>query len=155
VRIGIGYDIHKLVSGRKMVIGGVEIPFDKGPEGHSDGDVLLHAVCDALLGALGRGDIGMLFPDTDPEYKDYLSIDFLKEVFMIMKEDGYKVKNIDCVVIAEEPKISVYKEAIIQKISEMVKSNYINVKGKTSEKLGIVGEGNAIEAYAVALLEKK
>jgi 2-C-methyl-D-erythritol 2,4-cyclodiphosphate synthase len=157
MRIGIGYDIHRLVPGRKMVIGGVEIPYPKGPEGHSDGDPLLHAVCDAILGAIGTGDIGMMFPDTDPRYKGVSSRELLSQVIEFMETRGYSVVNLDCVVIAEEPKIAPHKGDIVKSIQHLVKAvpGAVNVKGKTSEGLGVIGEGKAVSAYAVILLKTK
>lgn len=157
MRIGIGYDIHRLVPGRKMVIGGVEIPYPKGPEGHSDGDPLLHAVCDAILGAIGTGDIGMMFPDTDPKYNGISSAKLLSEVVDYMETRGYSVVNVDCVVIAEEPKIADHKADIVKSVQHLVKAapGAVNVKGKTSEGLGAIGEGKAVSAYAVALLKEK
>lgn len=157
MRIGLGYDIHALEEGRKMVLGGVSFEYGKGLKGHSDGDVLLHAVTDAILGALGAGDIGMRFPDTDPAYKDADSKELLKEVVSEMKSKGYSVVNLDSVVVAEEPKISPLKEEIVLCISSIlgVSKDKVNVKGKTSEKLGPVGEGKAIEAQAIVLLDKE
>ncbi len=154
MRIGIGYDIHRLASGRKMILGGVHIPYDKGPLGHSDGDVLLHAVCDAILGAMGEGDIGMLFPDTDPSFKDVSSKDFLYKVVEILEHNNLKVQNIDCVIILEDPKIASYKESIRKVISEILKipKTDVNLKGKTSEGMGEIGKGEAVAAYVVALL---
>jgi len=157
MRIGIGYDIHKLAEGRKMVLGGIEIPFEKGPLGHSDGDVLIHAICDAFLGAMGKGDIGMMFPDSDPSYKDAKSTGFLSSVTDIMKKEGYTLENLDCIVIAEEPKISVYKNEIVKKLGEIVEASEdrVNLKGKTAEKMGNIGKGEAIAAYATVLLKEK
>ena len=157
MRIGIGYDIHRLVEGRKMVLGGMEIPFGKGPEGHSDGDALLHAVCDAILGALAKDDIGARFPDTDPKYKDISSSELLKDVARLASDEGFAVLNLDCVVVAEEPKIAPHRARITEKISGILgcPRGAVSVKGKTSEGLGPVGEGNAIEASAVVLLKEK
>ncbi|MFH1837799.1 MAG: 2-C-methyl-D-erythritol 2,4-cyclodiphosphate synthase [Candidatus Omnitrophota bacterium] len=157
MKIGIGYDIHRLVEGRKMMLGGLAIPFAKGFEGHSDGDVLLHAVCDAILGALGRGDIGRIFPDTDASYKDVPGIEFLEKVYRFMEEDGFRLGNLDCTVIAEEPKIGPYSDGIKRIISNILKADEsdVNIKGKTFEKLGVIGKGEAIEAHAVVLLKRK
>ena len=154
MKIGMGYDIHALSEGRKMVLGGIEIPHQKGPVGHSDGDIVLHAICDALLGAMAKGDIGRLFPDNDPEYKDIDSKKLLEEVVAIMKDEGLKVSNIDINVIAEEPKISEYQQDMSKTISEIleISSDNVSIKGKTAEKMGSVGKGEAIEAYAVVLL---
>ena len=157
MKIGIGYDIHRLVEGRKMVLGGVTIPSSKGPLGHSDGDVLLHAVCDAILGALGKGDIGMMFPDTDVSYEGKSSIEFLEKILLLMDKDGFCLGNLDCTVITESPKIALYSDQIKNVISKTLRSdkNVLNVKGKTSEKLGEIGKGEAIEAHAVVLLREK
>jgi len=157
MKIGMGYDIHRLQEGRPMILGGVNIPYSRGPEGHSDGDVLLHAVCDAILGALGEGDIGMRFPDTDPAYKDISSRDLLRDVGDLMCDKGFKVHNMDCVIIAEEPKIEPYNREIMRGISDILKmpENDVNIKAKTGEKLGVIGEGKGIAAYAVVLLEEK
>lgn len=157
MKIGIGYDIHRLVRGRKMILGGVEIDCDRGPEGHSDADVLLHAVCDAILGALGEDDIGTKFPDTDPEHKDRSSIEFLKTVRGIMDSKGFKISNLDAVVVTEEPKISPYRKKISEKISGIlnVDPSSVNVKGKTREGLGEVGRGEAIASYSTVLLKEK
>ncbi len=155
MKIGMGYDIHRLAEGRPMVLGGVSIPFPRGPVGHSDGDVLLHAVCDAILGALGKGDIGMRFPDIDPKYKDIRSVELLRDVGELMDGEGFGVSNLDCVVVAEEPKIGPYREEMTRVISNTLKvsANAVNIKGKTAEKLGVIGEGKAVAAYAVALLK--
>lgn len=157
MRIGIGYDIHRLVEGRPMMIGGIEVPYFKGPEGHSDGDPLLHAVCDAILGAIGIGDIGVMFPDTDQQYKDISSRKLLAQVVELMEGKGFSVGNLDCVVIAESPRIAPHKNEIIQALEEMLKTapGSVNVKGKTSEGLGAIGEGKAVAAYAVVLIKDK
>ena len=133
------------------------MPGSKGPEGHSDGDVLIHAVCDAVLGAMGEEGIGVRFPDTDPAYKDVSSIRFLQDIKGLMHQKGYGIGNLDCVVIAESPRIATYREEIIATISNVleVAPNDVNVKGKTSEKLGEIGEGDAVAAFASVLLEKK
>jgi 2-C-methyl-D-erythritol 2,4-cyclodiphosphate synthase len=154
MRIGIGYDMHRLVEGRPMMLGGVELPHVKGPSGHSDGDALLHAVCDALLGALGKGDIGRMFPDTDGQYKDISSRLLLQKVFDSVKQKGYVISNLDCVVILEEPRIGPYHEkmsSVIAGVLEMSPKD-VSIKGKTAEKLGAVGRGEAVAAYAVVLL---
>ena len=157
MRIGIGYDIHRLVKDRPMVLGGVGIPGSVGPQGHSDGDVLLHAVCDAILGALGKGDIGMRFPDTAPEYRGISSRELLRDVGDLMDKEGVGIGNLDCVLVAEEPRIGPYREEMISVIGDILKTSpdAVNVKGKTAEKLGVIGEGKAVAAYAVVLLEKK
>jgi 2-C-methyl-D-erythritol 2,4-cyclodiphosphate synthase len=156
MKIGIGYDIHRLAEGRKMILGGVKMHHSKGPLGHSDGDVLIHAIGDAVLGALGVEDLGTRFPDTDPEHKDASSIDLLRDIVSEMKTSGYKVGNLDCVVIAEDPKISPHREEIIKLVASIlgVDALSVNVKGKTSEKLGAIGNGEAIAAHAVVLLEE-
>ncbi len=156
MRIGIGYDIHRLKEGRAMMIGGVKLPCVKGPDGHSDGDALLHSVCDAMLGAMGQGDIGMRFPDTDPKYKDIPSIELLKNVVSFMGEKGFALDNLDCTVIVEEPKIGPYRKDIVKTMSDAlgVPENMVNVKAKTAEGMGSVGEGHAIAAYASVLIMK-
>ncbi len=154
MRIGIGYDIHRLVGGRKMILGGVEIDFPKGPKGHSDGDVLLHAICDALLGALGKGDIGTHFPDTDPEYKDIAGSKLLRKVRDLTEQAGLYVNNIDCVIVLEEPKLKSYREKIVTRISDVlgIDEKTVNIKAKTAEGMGDIGKGDAVAAYAVVLL---
>ncbi|MFC1548393.1 2-C-methyl-D-erythritol 2,4-cyclodiphosphate synthase [Candidatus Omnitrophota bacterium] len=156
MKIGMGYDIHRLVEGRPMIIGGVDIPYARGPLGHSDGDVLLHAICDAILGAIGKGDIGMIFPDTDPKYKDMPSSQLLSEVRHIMDLEGYEVRNVDCVVIVEEPKLAPYRERISGTIGDLLRipKSSVGVKAKTAEKLGEIGKGEAIAAHAVILLKE-
>ena len=157
MRIGIGCDIHRLVQGRPLMMGGIDIPYFLGTEGHSDGDPLLHAVCDAILGALGTGDIGVMFPDTDPRYKGISSRKLLASVVDLMEGKGYAVNNLDCVVITEAPRIAPHKVEIIKAIEGMIKAapGTVNVKGKTSEGLGAIGEGKAAAAYAVVLLKEK
>jgi 2-C-methyl-D-erythritol 2,4-cyclodiphosphate synthase len=154
MRTGFGYDIHRLTRGRPMVIGGVRIECEKGLEGHSDGDVLLHAVADAILGAVSGGDIGEKFPDTDAEFKDISSSIILKKAFDIMRQAGFRIGNIDCVVVAESPKIADHRQKIKESISSilLISPENVSVKGKTREKLGAVGRGEAIEAYASVLV---
>jgi len=156
-RIGIGYDIHRLVEGRKLFIGGVEIPYIKGLLGHSDGDVLLHAICDALLGALAQGDIGELFPEADPKYQGISSIELLKEVNALVKKKGFLAGNIDTVVIAEQPILSPFKKPIQKKIAQVmsIKEESVNIKAKTNEGLDEIGKGEAIAAYAVAIITEE
>lgn len=156
MRIGIGYDIHRLVEGRPMMIGGIEVPYFKGTLGHSDGDPLLHAVCDAILGALGTGDIGTFFPDSDPGYKGISSRTLLSKVVEIMEERSMGVSNLDAVVIAEGPRIAPHRADIISSLAKMLKisPDRINVKGKTAEGMGPAGEGRAIEAHVAVLLSK-
>jgi 2-C-methyl-D-erythritol 2,4-cyclodiphosphate synthase len=155
-RIGTGYDVHRLVAGRKLMIGGVDIPFEKGLSGHSDADVLLHAICDALLGAAGLGDIGRHFPDTAPIYKDISSLMLLEEVRRLLAEAGFRVNNVDATIVAEKPKMAPYIPAMITNISEAIKvdRSAINVKATTTEGLGFAGRGEGMAAYAVALIRK-
>jgi len=153
-RIGIGYDIHRLVEGRKLVLGGVEIPFEKGLLGHSDSDVLTHAICDALLGAAGLGDIGTHFLDSDPRWAGASSLEFLARVVELITEKGYRVANVDATVIAERPKLVPYMQAIRKRLALVlqIEVDQINVKAKTNEGLESVGRGEAVGAQAVALL---
>lgn len=154
MRIGIGYDIHRLVEGRKLILGGVEIPFEKGLLGHSDSDVLTHAICDALLGAAALGDIGSHFPDTDPRFAGASSLDMLTHVVELLAEQGYGVANIDATVITEKPKLAPYIPAIRQQLATVmgVEIGQVSVKAKTNEKLESVGCGEAIKAQAISLL---
>lgn len=155
-KIGLGYDIHKLVENRDLIIGGVKITHEKGLLGHSDADVLVHAIIDALLGAAGLADIGTLFPDTDPKYKDADSIILLKNVFELVKQKGYKINNIDSNIIAQAPKMMPYipkMKDVLAKVLDLDIEN-ISIKAKTKEKLDAVGEKLAIEANAAVLLEK-
>lgn len=156
-KIGFGYDIHPLVAGRKLVLGGLEIPFRAGLSGHSDGDALIHAVADALLGAMGEGDIGRLFPDTDPLTEGVPSLLILTEVMARLKAGGWRVVNVDTVVAAEEPKISPRVAAMKNILCPVlgIKETGLGIKGKTNEGLGAVGEGRAIACWAVALIEKE
>ena len=153
-RIGIGYDIHKLVEGRSLVLAGVEIPFEKGLLGHSDSDVLTHAVCDALLGAAAAGDIGTHFPDSDPRFAGAASLDLLAHVVEIIKERGLRVANLDAVVLAERPRLAPYIEAMREKLAAVlqIEVELVSVKAKTNEGLDCVGRGEAMAAHAVALL---
>lgn len=155
-RIGIGYDLHRLVKGRPLIIGGVTLPSEKGCEAHSDGDALLHAITDALLGASSLSDIGTLFPDTEPEWKDASSKDLLKFAWEKVLEQGYNIVNIDCVIKLESPKFIPYRESVISSIAQIlsIEENKIFVKAKTGEKLGDVGSGNAIEVWCTCLLAK-
>lgn len=155
-KIGLGYDIHKLVENRDLIIGGVKITHEKGLLGHSDADVLIHAIIDALLGAAGLSDIGTLFPDTDPKYKDADSIILLKNVVELIKKKGYKINNIDTNIIAQAPKMMPYipkMKDVLAKVLDLDIDN-ISIKAKTKEKLDAVGEKLAIEANAAVLLEK-
>jgi len=156
MRIGFGYDVHPLVKGRKLILGGVEIPFEKGPEGHSDADVLLHAICDAILGALGEGDIGKHFPDTDPQFRGISSVQLLRAVAAKMSEKNYIIGNLDSTVVAERPKIGPFIPRMKEQIAGALKisSQQINIKATTSEGLGFIGKGKGMAAYAVVLLKK-
>ena len=156
MRIGHGYDVHRLVDGRKCIIGGVEIPHSRGLLGHSDADVLVHAVMDAVIGALCLGDIGKLFPDNDPDYEGADSIMLCTRVAKIMKESGYKIGNVDATVIAQAPKMAPYIEKMRENIARALETNVenVSVKATTEERLGFTGEGLGISAHAVCLLEK-
>ncbi|MBA4371685.1 MAG: 2-C-methyl-D-erythritol 2,4-cyclodiphosphate synthase [Thermodesulfovibrio sp.] len=153
MRTGFGYDSHRLVSGRKLVIGGVDIPFEKGLSGHSDADVLCHAIIDAILGALGAGDIGRHFPDSDPAWKDAVSIDLLKQTVALADRSGYTVSWIDTTVIAERPKLAGYIDLMRSALAHSgVAAELISIKAKTNEGMGFIGKGEGIAAYAVCLL---
>lgn len=155
MRIGIGYDSHRLVAGRKLIIGGVDIPFSNGLLGHSDGDVLCHAVIDAVIGALGINDIGRHFPDTDPKWKDASSIEMLKYIVELTRANGYEVTWIDSVVIAEKPRLAPYIDSMKEMMSKAcIPSGVINIKAKTDEGMGFVGRGEGMAAHAVCLLRK-
>ena len=157
MRVGHGYDVHRLVEERKLIIGGVEIPYEKGLLGHSDADVLCHAVMDALLGAAALGDIGKHFPDTDERFKGADSIKLLEHVAALLDEKGYRTENIDCTIIAQRPKLAPYIPQMKQRIAAAagLDPDCVNVKATTEEKLGFTGEGLGIAAHAVALIEKK
>ena len=154
IRIGHGFDVHQLVEGRKCIIGGVDIPHEKGLKGHSDADVLLHALCDALLGAVALGDIGKHFPDTDPRFKGIDSRELLRHVTALIKEKGYGVVNVDATVIAEEPKLAKHIATMCANIAADlgVATDRVNVKATTSERLGFTGRGEGIAAEAVCLV---
>jgi len=156
-RIGYGYDIHPLEAGRKLILGGIEIPFQKGLAGHSDADVLVHAICDALLGAIGQGDIGLHFPPTSPEYKDISSLKLLEKVIRWVKEKGFVVGNLDSTIVAQKPQISPYFEAMKQTLAPIMELDLdrANIKAKTPEGLGPIGHGEGIAAYAVVILMRK
>lgn len=153
-RIGIGYDIHRLVEGRKLVLGGVEIPYERGLDGNSDADVLLHAVCDAILGALGKGDIGEHFPNTDDKYKNISSLILLEKVRAIVEGEGYQVSNVDCIIQAEEPNLKEYKPEMCSQIAYKlrIEKSMVNVKATTQEQLGAIGKKEGIAAFATVLL---
>lgn len=157
MRVGIGYDIHRLVEERKLFLGGVEIPYVKGLIGYSDGDVVIHAIADAMLGALALGDIGQHFPNSDPSFKDISSVMILKKTLEMVRARHFAVNNIDVAVIAEEPKIFPFRDKIIQTLSEAVGvgKDRVNIKATTNEGVGSLGKGDAIAAYAVVLLEEK
>ena len=151
MKVGIGYDIHKLVKGRKLILGGIEIKFSKGLSGHSDGDVLTHAIIDAILGALGKGDIGKHFPDTDSRYKNISSLVLLKETMKLLTKSKYRINNLDTAIIAEKPKIAPYSGKIEERLASVlkVKKEFINIKAKTNEGLGEIGKGKAIACFAI------
>ncbi len=154
MRTGIGYDVHRLVAGRKLVLGGTDIPYEKGLLGHSDADVLVHAVCDALLGAAGLGDIGLHFPDTDPKYKDISSITLLARTNDMVREKGFSISNIDTIIFAEAPKIGPYRKSMQENLATAVNIDpgCVNIKATTTEGLGFVGRREGIAAHAVVLL---
>ena len=156
-RIGIGYDIHRLERNRKLILGGVEIPFSRGLYGHSDADVLLHAICDALLGALGAGDIGEHFPDTDPAYYNISSLELLKKVYALMKKSKYGIENLDTIIIAEAPMLGPFKPQMRKKIADALglKEANVNIKATRQEGIGFPNQAEAIAAYACVLLNKK
>ncbi|MCH1626107.1 2-C-methyl-D-erythritol 2,4-cyclodiphosphate synthase [Fredinandcohnia quinoae] len=155
-RIGQGFDVHQLVEGRPLIIGGIEIPYEKGLLGHSDADVLLHTVSDACLGAIGEGDIGRHFPDTDPAFKDADSAVLMEHVWKLVKEKGYVLGNVDCTIIAQKPKMAPYIEQIQKRIAELLEASIsqVNVKATTTEKLGFTGRGEGIAAQVAVLLQK-
>ena len=155
MRIGTGYDVHRLISGRKLILGGVTIPFEKGLLGHSDADVLVHSICDALLGAAGLEDIGLHFPDTDPKFKDISSIELLEETYKMVTQKGFNLINIDSTVFAQEPKIFSFREKMQQNIARAmnVNPNCVNIKATTTEGLGMFGRGEGIGAMSVVLID--
>ena len=156
LRIGHGYDVHRLTAGRKLILGGVEIPWEKGLLGHSDADVLVHAVMDALAGAGRLGDIGKLFPDTDPVYAGISSLKLLKEVGHLLREKGFSVVNLDAVLLAQAPKVGPYRQEMAENIAAAleIQTEQVNVKATTEEGLGFTGDGSGMAAHAVALLER-
>ncbi|HAQ08616.1 MAG TPA: 2-C-methyl-D-erythritol 2,4-cyclodiphosphate synthase [Bacillus bacterium] len=155
-RIGQGFDVHQLTEGRPLIIGGITIPYEKGLLGHSDADVLLHTVADACLGAVGEGDIGKHFPDTDPEFKDADSAKLLEHVWKIVKNKGYELVNADCTIIAQNPKMAPYIEPMRNRIADLLDGtpDQVNVKATTTEKLGFAGREEGIAAQVVVLLQK-
>ena len=156
-RVGFGFDVHKIVPGRKLVLGGVEIPHDKGLLGHSDADVLLHAICDAMLGAAALGDIGKHFPDTDPRFKDISSMELLKHVHSLIENNGYTIGNIDSTVVLEHPKIAPYIEGMRKRIAETlyILQEQISIKATTNEGMGFIGAREGAVAYAVISINKR
>ena len=157
IRIGHGYDVHKLVPERKLIIGGVTIPHETGLLGHSDADVLSHAIADALLGAAGKRDIGYYFPDTDPQFKGVSSLFLLSKVMELIRKDGYEIGNIDCTLIAQAPKMAPHIVDMIENIAKAlnISADDINIKATTEEKLGFTGRKEGISAHAVCIIEKK
>ncbi|MGA2464752.1 MAG: 2-C-methyl-D-erythritol 2,4-cyclodiphosphate synthase [Thermodesulfobacteriota bacterium] len=154
MRVGFGYDVHPLVEGRPLILGGIKIPYLYGLQGHSDADVLLHAISDALLGAIAEGDIGRHFPDTDPQYKNIRSTILLKKVMTRMREKGFHILNIDATILAQRPKLSDHIPRMVKEIADVleIETGRVNVKATTSEGLGFAGRGEGISAYAVALV---
>lgn len=157
IRIGNGYDVHKLVEGRKLVLGGIEIPHTKGVLGHSDGDVLIHAIMDAILGALALGDIGQHFPDNDMQYKNIDSTILLTRVKELIDEKEYQIVNLDSIIVLQKPKVKPYIQSMREKISDILKVDIdqVSVKATTEEKLGFTGDESGVKSYCVVLLEKK
>lgn len=157
LRIGQGFDVHQLVEGSPLIIGGIEIPHEKGLLGHSDADVLLHTIADACLGAIGEGDIGKHFPDTDQAFKDFDSAILLKEVWSLVKSKGYELVNADCTIMAQQPKMAPHIKAMQSRIAELLETEpeNVNVKATTTEKLGFTGRGEGIASLAVVLLQRK
>ena len=156
IRVGIGYDLHRLVPNRRLLLGGIELPFEKGEDGHSDGDVLFHAITDAILGASGLGDIGSFFSPEDPKWKDADSAQLLKTVCQSVYAKGWKIENLDCVIKLEKPKFIPYRQKVIASIADVlqISPDQVFVKAKTGEKLPPVGTSEAVEAYVVCLLSK-
>ena len=156
VRVGHGFDAHRLVAGRPFVLGGVRLAFDRGPLGHSDGDVLAHALADALLGAAALGDLGRHFPDTDPAWKDADSLRLLEACARMVREAGFELVNVDATVVVEAPKLAPHLDAIRARLAEVlrIESSAVSVKAKTSEGMGYTGDGSGVAAYAVAALER-
>ncbi|HWJ79857.1 MAG TPA: 2-C-methyl-D-erythritol 2,4-cyclodiphosphate synthase [Niallia sp.] len=156
-RIGQGFDVHQLVEGRPLIMGGIEIPYEKGLLGHSDADVLLHTIADACLGAIGEGDIGKHFPDTDAAFKDADSAKLLQHVWQLVKDKGYELVNADCTIMAQQPKMAPHIQAMQLRIAELLETDRenINVKATTTEKLGFTGRGEGIASMAVVLLQKR
>ncbi|MBW1972630.1 MAG: 2-C-methyl-D-erythritol 2,4-cyclodiphosphate synthase [Spirochaetes bacterium] len=156
MKIGIGFDVHPFAKGKELILGGEKIPFPKGLSGHSDADVLVHAICDAILGAIGEGDIGVHFPDNDPRYKDISSLKLLKDVTEMMKKKGFIISNLDSIIVAQKPKFFPYFMKMKNNLSSILNINkdLINIKATTTEKLGFIGREEGIAAYCVVLLKK-
>ncbi|MGI6588184.1 MAG: 2-C-methyl-D-erythritol 2,4-cyclodiphosphate synthase [Peptococcia bacterium] len=156
MRVGFGYDVHAFTKGRKLILGGVEIPYEKGLQGHSDADVLTHAVMDALLGAAAMGDIGLLFPDSDSRYKDASSLDLLQQVVAMLKGQGFVCSNVDCTLVAEVPKLAPYREEIRKKLASVLEiaRGQVSVKATTTEGLGFTGRKEGLSAYVCCLIKK-
>ena len=157
MKVGIGYDVHRLVEGRPLILGGSTVPFGKGLLGHSDADVLVHALCDAILGALGLGDLGRHFPDTDPRYKDISSMQLLAQIQAMAEEQGFCCTNVDATIVAQEPKLAPYVDTMAENISRCLKieQGAVNIKAKTTEGLGFEGRGEGISAYVTVLMGKR
>ena len=156
IKVGLGYDLHRLVEGRKLLLGGILIPFERGEDGHSDGDVLLHAISDALLGASGLGDIGSFFPPEEPQWKDADSAQLLKTIVSKVYDEGWKIENLDCVIKLEKPKFIPYRTQVIKSIADILQidENQVFVKAKTGEKLAEIGRSEAVEVWCVCLLSR-
>lgn len=156
IKVGLGYDLHRLVEGRKLLLGGIQIPFERGEDGHSDGDVLLHAISDALLGASGLGDIGSFFPPEESQWKDADSAQLLKTVVSKVYDEGWKIENLDCVIKLEKPKFIPYRTQVIKSIADILQidENQVFVKAKTGEKLAEIGRSEAVEVWCVCLLSR-
>ncbi|SPF39608.1 2C-methyl-D-erythritol 2,4-cyclodiphosphate synthase [Syntrophobacter sp. SbD1] len=156
MRVGFGYDVHRLVPGRPLILGGIEVPYEQGLLGHSDADVLLHAICDALIGAAALGDIGTHFPDTSPEFKDISSLLLLRRTVALLTQRGLRLKNIDSTIVAQRPRLSPFIPRMVERISNQlgVDLECINIKAKTTETLGFAGREEGIAAYAVVLVEE-
>ena len=156
IRVGLGYDLHRLIEGRKLLLGGIELPFERGEDGHSDGDVLFHAITDAVLGASGLGDIGSFFPPEEAKWKDADSAELLRTVMKKVSADGWKIENLDCVVKLEKPKFIPFRQAVIENIAKVleIQPSQVFVKAKTGEKLPPVGTSEAVEAFVTCLLSK-
>lgn len=157
MRIGFGYDVHRLAAGRKLILGGVVVPFERGLDGHSDADVLLHAVIDALIGAAGMGDIGRHFPPTDPAFKDASSVEMLKKTREMVYKGGFAITNIDSTIVCQSPRLAEFIPDMVKVISGAlgIEGNSVNVKAKTEEGLGFTGRGEGISSYAVVLITEK